>query len=94
MYKAMDKATGEIVAVKIIPVCEEDNEDELKKIVREIDLLKKCDSPYVTAYYGSYFKNKRLWVPDSQCSVFVLDAFVFFSFFKLNTSLTLLTDIR
>ncbi len=62
MYKAMDKGTGEMVAIKIIPICDEDNEDELTKIVREIDHLKKCDSPYVTAYYGSYFRNKRLWV--------------------------------
>jgi serine/threonine protein kinase len=58
----MDKGTGEMVAIKIIPICDEDNEDELTKIVREIDHLKKCDSPYVTAYYGSYFRNKRLWV--------------------------------
>lgn len=58
----MDKGTGEIVAIKIIAICDDDSEDELKKIVREIDHLKRCDSPYVTAYYGSYYCNKRLWV--------------------------------
>lgn len=70
MYKAMDKGTGEMVAIKIIPICDEDNEDELTKIVREIDHLKKCDSPYVTAYYGSYFRNKRLWVRALLSSLF------------------------
>ncbi|ELR14069.1 Serine/threonineprotein kinase 3, putative [Acanthamoeba castellanii str. Neff] len=68
VYKAMDKGTGEMVAIKIIPICDEDNEDELTKIVREIDHLKKCDSPYVTAYYGSYFRNKRLWIVMEFCS--------------------------
>jgi len=62
VYKAMDKETGGIVAIKLIPICEEGNEDELKKIIREINLLQQCDSSYVTAYYGSYFKDKRLWV--------------------------------
>jgi len=68
VYKAMDKETGGIVAIKLIPICEEGNEDELKKIIREINLLQQCDSSYVTAYYGSYFKDKRLWIVMEYCS--------------------------
>lgn len=80
----MDKTTGGIVAVKLIPICEEDEEEELRKIVKEIDLLKQCDSPYVTTYYGSYFKSKRLWVSEGGLRLRSLSFSIFFFFFFLT----------
>jgi serine/threonine protein kinase len=59
VFKGIHKSSGRIVAIKIIPV-----ESELDELLKEIAILKKCDSPYIVTYYGSYFKDADLWVSD------------------------------
>jgi hypothetical protein len=41
----------------IVPV-----ESDLQEIVKEISIMKQCDSPYIVKYFGSYFKDADLWV--------------------------------
>ena len=31
-------------------------------MMKEIAILKKCDSDYIVTYYGSYIKDTDLWV--------------------------------
>ncbi|CAI6304653.1 unnamed protein product [Periconia digitata] len=60
VYKAIEKATGETVAIKLIDL--EDSHDELSDIQAEISLLSTCKSPYVTEYKTSFVKGVKLWI--------------------------------
>lgn len=46
VYRARHKASGVIVAVKVIPNAAQDTE-ETAKIMQEIEILAKCDSPFI-----------------------------------------------
>jgi len=56
VYKGLDKKTGELVAVKMVP-----NEEE-SALEKEIRMLKDCNSEYVVKYLASYFKDQMLWL--------------------------------
>lgn len=58
MYKALDKRDGKIVAIKVLEVENEDNEN----MRREINILKECYSPFIVAYKGTYQKDNQVWV--------------------------------
>ncbi|KAH8731806.1 kinase-like domain-containing protein [Phaeosphaeriaceae sp. PMI808] len=60
VYKAVDKRTGEIVAIKHIDL--EDSSEELADIQAEIALLSTCHSPYITEYKTSFVKGVKLWI--------------------------------
>uniref|UniRef100_A0A914WQ71 non-specific serine/threonine protein kinase n=1 Tax=Plectus sambesii TaxID=2011161 RepID=A0A914WQ71_9BILA len=62
VYKAVHKDTGQILAVKKVPV-----ETDLQEIIKEISIMQQCDSQYVVKYYGSYFKNADLWIVMEYC---------------------------
>lgn len=57
VFKARHKQTGEILAIKTVPV-----DTDLQEIIKEITIMQQCDSPYIVKYFGSYFKNSDLWV--------------------------------
>ena len=58
VYSALDTRTGKMVAIKAIPL-----EADLSDIQKEIAILRKCRSPYVVSYYGSYGeKSRSRWV--------------------------------
>ena len=57
MYKALHKESGQVLAIKQVPV-----DTDLQEIIKEISIMQQCDSLYVVKYYGSYFKNTDLWV--------------------------------
>lgn len=49
-----------MLAIKQVPVLQ-----DLQEIIKEISVMQQCDSPYIVKYYGSYFKDKDLWVSES-----------------------------
>eukprot|EP00550_Attheya_septentrionalis_P004009 CAMPEP_0198289310 /NCGR_PEP_ID=MMETSP1449-20131203/7537_1 /TAXON_ID=420275 /ORGANISM="Attheya septentrionalis, Strain CCMP2084" /LENGTH=707 /DNA_ID=CAMNT_0043987617 /DNA_START=41 /DNA_END=2164 /DNA_ORIENTATION=- len=66
VYKARHRATDAIVAVKIIPNAiggyGGSPDGETDKIMSEIDILSRCDSPYIVGYFECFIKPpaKRL----------------------------------
>ncbi|XP_077459545.1 serine/threonine-protein kinase 4-like [Stigmatopora argus] len=62
VFKANYRETGEIVAIKQVPV-----ESDLQEIIKEISIMQQCNSPHVVRYYGSYFKNSDLWIVMEYC---------------------------
>uniref|UniRef100_A0A8C4J1N7 non-specific serine/threonine protein kinase n=1 Tax=Dromaius novaehollandiae TaxID=8790 RepID=A0A8C4J1N7_DRONO len=62
VFKAIHKETGQVVAIKQVPV-----ESDLQEIIKEISIMQQCDSPHVVKYYGSYFKNTDLWIVMEYC---------------------------
>ncbi|CAF3340126.1 unnamed protein product [Rotaria socialis] len=62
VFKAKHRETGHFLAIKQIPV-----ESDLQEIVKEISIMKQCDSPYIVKYFGSYFKESDLWIVMEYC---------------------------
>ncbi|KAH8430751.1 STE20 family serine/threonine-protein kinase [Aspergillus melleus] len=60
VYKAIEKSTGEIVAVKHIDL--ESSEDDIQEIQQEISVLATCASPFVTQYKASFLRGHKLWI--------------------------------
>ncbi|KAL1966682.1 hypothetical protein VTN77DRAFT_3879 [Rasamsonia byssochlamydoides] len=60
VYKAIEKDTGEIVAIKHIDL--ESSEDDIQEIQQEISVLATCASPYVTQYKASFLRGHKLWI--------------------------------
>ncbi|KAJ5089036.1 hypothetical protein N7532_007720 [Penicillium argentinense] len=60
VYKAIDKANGEIVAIKHIDL--ESSEDDIQEIQQEISVLATCASAFVTQYKASFLKGHKLWI--------------------------------
>jgi serine/threonine protein kinase len=56
VFRARHKATGAIVAVKVVPNAEGD-EQEADKIMSEIDILSKCDSPFIVGYFECFLRS-------------------------------------
>lgn len=57
VHKAIHKDSGEVLAVKKVPV-----DTDLQEIIKEITIMQQCDSKFVVKYFGSYFINAELWV--------------------------------
>jgi len=49
------------VAVKKLVIVED---EDFEEIMKEIDIMKDCDSPYIVTYYGSYWRREEneMWV--------------------------------
>ena len=58
MFKALDKRDGKIVAIKVLEV---ENEDTLE-LMKEINILKECNSDYIVRYKGSYEHDGNIWI--------------------------------
>ncbi len=60
VYRALQKSTGETVAIKHIDL--EGSDDDIREIQQEISLLATCSSSYVTAYRTSFVRGTKLWI--------------------------------
>ncbi|KAH0562570.1 hypothetical protein GP486_002745 [Trichoglossum hirsutum] len=60
VYKAIERATGDIVAIKHIDL--ESSEDDIQEIQQEIAVLSTCASPFVTQYKTSFVRGYKLWI--------------------------------
>ena len=70
VYKARHRETDAIVAVKIIPNGPNDSESD--KIKSEIDILSRCDSPYIVGYFECFIKPPdrkpgEMWIVMEYC---------------------------
>jgi len=71
VYKANHRPTGAIVAVKVIPNAGS-NPSEDEKIKGEIDILSRCDSPYIVGYFECFIKPPtqkpgEMWIVMEYC---------------------------
>eukprot|EP00007_Cunea_sp_BSH-02190019_P004525 CAMPEP_0174240368 /NCGR_PEP_ID=MMETSP0417-20130205/18519_1 /TAXON_ID=242541 /ORGANISM="Mayorella sp, Strain BSH-02190019" /LENGTH=994 /DNA_ID=CAMNT_0015319451 /DNA_START=447 /DNA_END=3431 /DNA_ORIENTATION=- len=64
VYKGVHNASGFLLAIKEIENIDAD--EELKK---EIDILKACKHQNIVCYYGTYNKDKNLWILMDYCGV-------------------------
>ena len=67
VYKGTNRATGEVVAVKIIDVAQK---EKVQAIRNEILMMKRSQHECVVEHKGSYMKDDKLWVwlfPSAFC---------------------------
>ncbi|XP_053502592.1 mitogen-activated protein kinase kinase kinase kinase 5-like [Ictalurus furcatus] len=64
VYKARNKQTGEMAAIKIIKM---EPEDDFSVIQQEIVMVKSCKHSNIVAYYGSYIRSNKLWICMEYC---------------------------
>jgi len=73
VYKATHKPSGAIVAVKVIPNGNTGSASEDEKIMGEIDILGRCDSPYIVGYFECFIKPPsvskagEMWIVMEYC---------------------------
>jgi len=73
VYKAIHKPSTATVAVKVIPNGNTGSASEDEKIMGEIDILSRCDSPYIVGYFECFIKppagNKpgEMWIVMEYC---------------------------
>eukprot|EP00698_Gefionella_okellyi_P000233 TRINITY_DN10198_c0_g1_i1.p1 TRINITY_DN10198_c0_g1~~TRINITY_DN10198_c0_g1_i1.p1 ORF type:complete len:450 (-),score=114.11 TRINITY_DN10198_c0_g1_i1:102-1451(-) len=64
VYKARRIATGATVAVKLLPM---DDDESIEDVRKEISILKDCNHPNVVKYFGCYVKDDKLWIAMEYC---------------------------
>jgi len=62
VYRALLKDNGLEVAIKKIQI-----DSELCDIIKEISIMRQCESPFVVRYFGSYFADSSLWIVMEYC---------------------------
>ena len=69
VHKGKEKESGDLVAVKMIPV-----EGDFAELAKEIAILKKCHCDYIVRYYGSYVSSSDdLWIVMEYCGAGSVD---------------------
>ncbi|KAG6928170.1 mitogen-activated protein kinase kinase kinase kinase 5 [Chelydra serpentina] len=64
VYKAKNKGTGELAAIKIVKM---ESDDDCAAIQQEILIVKTCQHHNIVAYYGSYIRLNKLWICMEFC---------------------------
>ncbi|XP_069500418.1 mitogen-activated protein kinase kinase kinase kinase 1 [Ambystoma mexicanum] len=64
VYKARNKDTGEIAAIKIVKM---EPEDDYSIIQQEILIVRSCSHHNIVAYHGSYIRYNKLWICMEYC---------------------------
>ncbi|XP_061638077.1 mitogen-activated protein kinase kinase kinase kinase 5-like isoform X6 [Phyllopteryx taeniolatus] len=64
VYKARNKQTGNLAAIKIIKT---EPEDDFSTIQQEIVIVRSCKHGNIVAYYGSYIWANKLWICMEFC---------------------------
>eukprot|EP00854_Cymbomonas_tetramitiformis_P007881 gene7881-9358_t len=67
VFKARDKKTSELVAIKILSISDEN--DGFEEVTKEITMLQECDHPNVVRYLGQYTDatQQTLWIVMEYC---------------------------
>ncbi|XP_053257809.1 mitogen-activated protein kinase kinase kinase kinase 1 isoform X2 [Podarcis raffonei] len=64
VYKARNKETGKLAAIKIVKM---EADDDCATIQQEILMVKTCSHHNIVAYYGSYIRFNKLWICMEFC---------------------------
>ncbi|XP_073405199.1 mitogen-activated protein kinase kinase kinase kinase 1 isoform X1 [Dendrobates tinctorius] len=64
VYKARNKVSGELAAVKIV---KEETDEDFSVIQQEVIMLKSCAHKNIVTYYGSYMRASKLWICMEFC---------------------------
>lgn len=64
VFKGRDIITGQIKAVKVIPI---ESENELNICLKELEILSACKDPNIVSYYCSYMKENYIWIVLEFC---------------------------
>ncbi|KAJ3388990.1 Serine/threonine-protein kinase 4 [Lobulomyces angularis] len=62
VYKGIHKRTSTLCAIKMIPI-----ENDLDDSVKEISMMRNCNSNYVVHFYGSFLNDNYLWIVMEYC---------------------------
>uniref|UniRef100_A0A674CXZ7 Mitogen-activated protein kinase kinase kinase kinase 6 n=1 Tax=Salmo trutta TaxID=8032 RepID=A0A674CXZ7_SALTR len=61
---ARDIKTSVVSAIKVVKL---DPGDDISSIQQEITMIKECTHKNIVAYFGSYFRNNKLWICMEYC---------------------------
>eukprot|EP00013_Stygamoeba_regulata_P007130 CAMPEP_0177642678 /NCGR_PEP_ID=MMETSP0447-20121125/7728_1 /TAXON_ID=0 /ORGANISM="Stygamoeba regulata, Strain BSH-02190019" /LENGTH=439 /DNA_ID=CAMNT_0019144879 /DNA_START=147 /DNA_END=1466 /DNA_ORIENTATION=+ len=67
VWMGKHRETGELLAVKQVPV---EEPSDMADIIKEVDIMKTCESDYIVRYYGHYLKPgdpDELWIVMEYC---------------------------
>ena len=65
VYKALNKKTGSIVALKLIPLNQFDN---IEACIKELEILASCSSEHIVKFVSAFYKNDHLWIAMEYCA--------------------------
>lgn len=51
------------MAIKVVPVSATD----IQSSIKEMEILGRCDSPFIVTYYGAYYRKDHLWLVMEFC---------------------------
>ncbi|KAM9957549.1 hypothetical protein ACTFIR_009656 [Dictyostelium discoideum] len=66
VYRAIHKSSNTSIAVKEFEIFEA---NDVEPISKEIQILKKCNNPYVVSYFGSIMLKNKYWILMDYCSL-------------------------
>ncbi|XP_029526029.1 mitogen-activated protein kinase kinase kinase kinase 2-like isoform X2 [Oncorhynchus nerka] len=64
VFKARDIKTSVVSAIKVVKL---DPGDDISSIQQEITMIRECTHKNIVAYFGSYFRNNKLWICMEYC---------------------------
>ncbi|XP_039626885.1 mitogen-activated protein kinase kinase kinase kinase 5-like [Polypterus senegalus] len=64
VYKARNKQTGDLAAIKVIKM---EPDDDFSVIQQEIIMVRSCTHHNIVAYFGSYIRLNKLWICMEFC---------------------------
>lgn len=65
VVKASKNDTNELYAIKLVPI---EKSEGLQSIMREVDVMRDIDSPYIIKVYGTYVADEHLWIVLEYCA--------------------------
>jgi sugar phosphate isomerase/epimerase len=46
-------------------------DEDFEEILKEIEIMKQCESAYIVTYYGSFWRREEneMWVREANCKI-------------------------
>lgn len=65
VFKAIDQRDQTVVAIKVLEA--DDADGDATDLIKEINILKQCNSVFIVSYKGSYEKDGNIWIVMEYC---------------------------